>query len=85
MNPEKYEFRSEFMRRILAEGEARGEARGELVALANAVLKVLEARGLVCDDSLCAAILSCTERAQLEDWLVRAVHVREADDLLATS
>jgi hypothetical protein len=28
-------------------------------------------------------ILACTDRAQLEDWLVRAVHVRDADDLLA--
>jgi hypothetical protein len=83
MNPEKYEFRSEFMRRIMAEGEARGEVRGELVALANAVLKVLEARGLACDAEHRAIVLACSDRAQLEDWLMRAVHVRDADELLA--
>lgn len=81
MNPEKYEFRSEFMRRVLAEGEARGEARGELIALANAVLKVLEARGIAIDDDHRATVLACGERAQLEDWLVRAVHVRDVDEL----
>ena len=85
MNPEKYEFRSEFMRRILAEGEARGEARGELAALANAVLKVLEARGLACDADHRAIVLACSDRAKLEDWLVRAVQVRDADELLAPS
>lgn len=77
MNPEKYEFRSEFMRRIVAEGEARGE----LVALATAVLKVLEARGLAVGDDQQAAVLACSDRAQLEDWLVRAVHVRDVDEL----
>jgi len=85
MNPEKYEFRSEFMRRIMAEGEARGEVRGELVALANAVLKVLEARGLACDADHRAIVLACSDRAKLEDWLVRAVQVRDADELLAPS
>jgi hypothetical protein len=81
MNPEKYEFRSAFMRRLMAEGEARGE----LVALANAVLKVLEARGLACHDDHRGIVLACSDRAQLEEWLVRAVHVRDVDDLLAPS
>ncbi|HWB78866.1 MAG TPA: hypothetical protein VG755_28085 [Nannocystaceae bacterium] len=81
MNPEKYEFRSEFMRRIVAEGEERGR----LVALAEAVLKVLEARGLPIDDDHRAIVLACSDRTQLEDWLARAVHARDIAELLASA
>lgn len=83
MNPEKYGLRSEFLRRIEERGEERGEARGEIVALAHAVLKVLEARGLVATDDHRAIVLACSDRVQLEEWLVRAVHVHDVDDLLA--
>jgi len=32
-----------------------------------------------------AIVLACSELAELEDWLVRAVHVCDADELLAHS
>lgn len=66
---------------IRTRSPAASAARGELVALANAVLKVLEARGLACDDDHRAIVLACSDRTQLEDWLVRSVHVRDADEL----
>jgi hypothetical protein len=46
---------------------------------------VLEARGLACHDDHRGIVLACSDRAQLEEWLVRAVHVRDVDDLLAPS
>ena len=82
MNPEKYGLRSEFLRRIREQGEAQGEARGEIVALAHAVLKVLEARDLAPTDDHRAIVLACSDRVQLEDWLVRAVHAHDVDELL---
>ena len=44
---------------------------------------MLEARGLACDDDHRAIVPAYSDRAQLEDWLVRAVYVRDADELLA--
>jgi hypothetical protein len=46
---------------------------------------VLEARGVAGDTDHRAIVLGCSDRARLEEWLVRAVHVRDADELLAAS
>lgn len=47
----------------------RYEARGE----ANAVLRVLQARGFAISDSIRERVLSCSDLAQLDQWLDRAV------------
>jgi predicted transposase YdaD len=53
----------------MAEGEAKGEAKGK----AQAVLSVLEARGLSVTAAQRAKVLGCTDLAQLEAWVRQAV------------
>jgi hypothetical protein len=73
-----YEFRSEFMRKLTAEAEERGEARGE----GQAVLTVLDARGVQVPPAVREQILACTDLAQLDTWLRRAVTATTADDVM---
>jgi hypothetical protein len=62
------EYEKTLAERIHDEGEARGEAKGE----AKSVLKLLDARHLAPSDEQRERVLSCTEAAQLDLWLVRA-------------
>ncbi|MER5214020.1 hypothetical protein ABT063_26470 [Streptomyces sp. NPDC002838] len=59
------------------EGRAEGEARGE----ANALLLVLEGRGLPITDDVRERITTCTDLDRLNDWLVRVGTVSRAEDL----
>lgn len=88
MNLEKYEVRSEFMRRLEAEAiqlgrekgreEGREEARAEArVALARALVRVLERRGFTPTAAHRAAIDDCRDVAQLDEWLLRAAVATE--------
>ncbi len=56
------------------EGEARGEARGR----AEALLAVLETRGLATSGDERARILDCGDVAQLEHWLRQALTIKTA-------
>jgi hypothetical protein len=58
------EYEKTLAERIHDEGEARGEAKS--------VLKLLDARHLAPSDEQRERVLSCTEAAQLDLWLVRA-------------
>jgi predicted transposase YdaD len=61
------------------EGRAEGEARGK----AQAVLAVLEARGLRVSDEQRARIAGCTDLDELERWVRKAVTVKTAGALFA--
>ncbi|MDN5747480.1 MAG: hypothetical protein L0H64_02985 [Pseudonocardia sp.] len=74
-----YEYQSEFARRHRAQGRAEGKAEGE----ANAVLAVLEARGLAVSDAARARVGECTDLDQLDVWVRRAAIASSADDLFA--
>jgi hypothetical protein len=63
----------------IAEGEARGEARGE----AKAVLRLIAARGLVLSQEQRDQVMSCTDAAQLDRWLDRAVTAGTAAEVFA--
>ncbi|MEQ4303811.1 hypothetical protein ABNF97_20930 [Plantactinospora sp. B6F1] len=73
------EFRSELLREVDAHGEARGEARGE----GRAVLTVLETRGVPVSEAVREQILTCTDLAQLDIWLRRAVTAVTAEDVVS--
>lgn len=60
-------------------GEARGEARGR----AEALLMMLEARGLPIDDSARARVLRCDDPALLATWIGRALSAASVADVLA--
>ncbi|WP_437670783.1 hypothetical protein [Sorangium sp. So ce131] len=72
-----YEFQSEFARSYVA--------KGEIKAKAQAVLAVLEARGLEVPAELRERVLASTDLAELDRWIRRAALVSDARELLATT
>jgi len=64
-------------------GEAKGRAEGEAQGKAEAVLDVLDARGLVVTAEQRARILACTDVAQLASWLRVAATAGSASELFA--
>lgn len=77
MKSGEYEYQSEFFRKLVDQGRQEGHLAGERQAL----LKVLEARGLAANEAAKRRILACTERAQLERWLGQAVTVKSVQEL----
>ncbi|MFH8609208.1 hypothetical protein ACH4D5_17195 [Streptomyces sp. NPDC018029] len=61
------------------EGEQEGVARGE----ANAILRVLEVRGVDIPEHARERVSNCTDFDLLNRWLDRAVHAESIDDLFA--
>jgi hypothetical protein len=86
MRMQKYEYQSEFARKYygqgrqegFAEGLSQGEARGE----AQAILAVLEARGLKVPAKVREAVLACSDLTRLQAWVRAAVTVPSAAALL---
>jgi predicted transposase/invertase (TIGR01784 family) len=74
-------LREEGRREGRAEGEAKGEAKGK----AQAIVAVLEARGLSVTDAQRTRILGCTDLERLERWVRRAATVKTAAALFATT
>ncbi|MEV5407535.1 hypothetical protein AB0K60_01685, partial [Thermopolyspora sp. NPDC052614] len=68
------EYRSAFARRCYAEGAAKG--------LADAIIEVLEVRGLTVPEEVRARILSCHDHRTLHTWLRQAATVATINDLL---
>lgn len=77
-----YEFQSELLRQVSAEHEARGEARGEAHGEAQAILTVLEERGVPVSDDIRDQIMTCADTSQLTTWLRRAVTAATAEDVV---
>ena len=73
-----YQYRSDVLRNLAAQHEEVGEARGE----ARAVLTLLRVRGVAVPDHVRDEILACTDRAQLDTWLVRAAAATTIDDVI---
>jgi hypothetical protein len=82
MTMQKYEYQSEFAKKYYGQGKAEGEARGKAEGEAQAILTVLEARGLEVPEKVRKAVLSCTDLAQLDAWVRAAVSVPSATALL---
>jgi hypothetical protein len=76
-----YEFQSDFAKRYIAKGMTEGMAKGVAEGCAKSVLAVLEARGLRASDEGRARILACTNVAQLDTWIRKAVSVNSVDEL----
>jgi hypothetical protein len=85
MFPRDYTFQDEGLRRAHAEGEARGKAEGkaegEAKGRAEAVVLVLEARGLGPSADERARILGCADEETLVRWLRAAVSVGAVEEL----
>jgi hypothetical protein len=77
MTTRTYEYQSDFLRRYVFQGRAEGRAEGE----ADAVLTILDTRGIAVSDDARARITGCTDLDQLKVWVRRAVTVSTVDDL----
>lgn len=75
MKSRTYEYQSEFARGYFFEGRAEGEA--------NAVLEVLDVRGIDVPEDLRARVIGCTDMNQLRIWLRRAVTAESIDEVFA--
>ncbi|KYF76358.1 hypothetical protein BE18_53490 [Sorangium cellulosum] len=84
-----YEFQSEFARSYVAKGVEKGREEGmregTLKSTAQAVLVVLEARGLEVPADVRERVLVSTDVAELDRWLRRAAVVSDAKELFATN
>ena len=63
------------------EGKAEGEMKGKAEGRAEGVLVVLRARGLVVSPDIEDWVTRCTDMAQLDEWLRRAVVVTSAEEI----
>jgi hypothetical protein len=73
------EYEKTFIERIHDQGIAEGEARGK----AEAVLKLLDARGLAPTDEQRQQVTSSTDPAQLDLWFDRAITASTAAEVFA--
>ena len=86
-----YEYQSDFARRYVAqgraegkvEGKAEGKVEGKAEGKAEAVLAVLGALGIDVPPDVHARITACTDLAQLDHWLERAVKAKSLADVLS--
>lgn len=72
---------SPFAREHFGRGKAEGIAEGKAEGEAEAILLVLEARGLEITAQERARIAECTDLAQLKAWVTRAATVPSTSDL----
>ena len=77
---ERAEEAQKFHQMDLKMAKAEGLAEGK----AEAVLSVLRARGLDVGEQVQNQILACKDLEKLNQWLVRAVTVERAEDLLGS-
>ena len=67
------EWKSEFFRRHVRQGEAQGMAR--------ALLRMLSSRGIYVPEDARTRIVECTDQDQLDTWVDRAATANSIDDL----
>lgn len=68
-----FQYKSQFARQYISQGRAEGEA--------EAVLAVLDARGIDVPDDMKSRITTCTDLKQLTTWVRRAAVAEKVDDL----
>jgi len=79
---ERYEkWRKETLEIGKAEGKAEGRAEGEAEGKREAVIAVLRARSISVDGVTVERIRRCSDVAELDRWLVRAVTAKRATDI----
>jgi hypothetical protein len=77
MSTGKYQFQSDFALRYINRGKAEGKAEGE----ANALLTVLDGRGVDVPEDARDRITTCTDLDQLNTWLRHAGTADSIDEV----
>ncbi|TQS26459.1 hypothetical protein FLW16_25180 [Microbispora sp. KK1-11] len=72
---------SEWVNKGLEQGRAEGEAKGRAEGEIEAILTVLDARGLDIPSEARERISRCSDLHLLEKWIRRAVTVTSVDEL----
>jgi hypothetical protein len=72
-----FQFKSDYARRLKAEGRAEGEARG----MAKGLLAILDGRGFEVSDEVRSRVMACSDLDQLKTWVRRAAVVRTIDEV----
>jgi len=72
------DYLSEQLRELAAHHEQLGRARG----VGRAVLIALDKRGIAVPEAVQEQVNACTDLAQLETWLGRALTATTADDVI---
>lgn len=81
MLPQDYQFQGPTAKRAIREAERRGLLQGEV----NALLTVLEARGLSPTEAQAARIRECSDGEVIKDWVRRAVSITFVDALFGNA
>ena len=84
------DFQSELLRNMVAKyqaeyqarGEAVGQARGKALGKAEAILDVLDRRGVAVPNDVRDRVLECTDTSLLGTWLDRAITATTVDDVI---
>jgi hypothetical protein len=87
MNPDKIPMSPaalKFKAHMKAEGRAEGQAEGRADGKREALLELLESRGLSATKGERALIQGCTDPAMLGAWIVQAATARSVAEVLAT-
>ncbi|GII89131.1 hypothetical protein Ssi03_71210 [Sphaerisporangium siamense] len=76
-----YEYQSDFARKYFAEGKQEGIDEGIAAGKADAIVMILSGRSIVVTQEARSRIESCTDVAQLDEWLQRALTAVTVEDL----
>ena len=76
-------YEKTFIERIHDQGIAEGKARAKAEAIAEDVLKLLDARGLALTDEQRQQVSSSTDPVQLDLWFDRAITASTAAEVFA--
>lgn len=81
MSTTAWPVHSPFAREHYGRGKAEGIAEGKAEGEADAILLVLQARGLEITAEERARITACADLAQLTTWVTRAATIRRTSEL----
>ena len=81
MDPSKYEYKSDFAKKYIAQGRAEGVAQGRAEGERTALYAVLGARGLTITAELRARIDACEDADTLRSWVTRAATASSLDEI----
>ena len=74
-------FGYESLEAVRDEGRDAGREEGQTAALVEAILSLLQDRGLALDDAQMDRVQACTDQTRLKHWLLRAARASAASDL----
>ena len=82
MQPEGYEYQSDFARKYFGNGKAEGKAEGEAKGKRDMLLLLFERAGVALSDTQQQKLESCDNLKQLDRWIRQVLDDATPDDIL---